>query len=352
MLWPVPTFTNPVLAPASQTPYRIACPPCSPGKEWPRTFTGAPSGRHSRPACAYSPTSSFFLASTLITGCPAARCSLAWAAIYRNRASRSGCRRPSMTLASAWAENPCSCRSRHAVCGLHRCPAAVSSSDRRITLLAVHASGDSGSPRAQSSTSASSAGTSPGPAPASFLRPPPGRRMRPSAATCPDPGSAAPSATVCHDAPVIFATAVTPPSPAARATAPSASRRAFSSSTGSSNSSSGPISFTRSAFAPIAGSWHPTRQKLGLFRNVYPVHRINLRARINHASRSDSLRAVAGDGHARRGANIRHAGVSGNRCLVCGSEEDRGAGQEEEGPPPRLSESKSPVPSAAPERRV
>ena len=304
MLWPVPTFTNPVLAPASQTPYRIACPPCSPGKEWSRTFTGAPSGRHSRPACAYSPTSSFFLASTLITGCPAARCSLAWAAIYRNRASRSGCRRPSMTLASAWAENPCSCRSRHAVCGLHRCPAAVSSSDRRITLLAVHASGDSGSPRAQSSTSASSAGTSPGPAPASFLRPPPGRRMRPSAATCPDPGSAAPSATVCHDAPVIFATAVTPPSPAARATAPSASRRAFSSSTGSSNSSSGPISFTRSAFAPIAGSWHPTRQKLGLFRNVYLDPRINRIARIHHVIWSGGPHprnpALRGRAHSRR----------------------------------------------------
>ena len=59
---------------------------------------GRPSGRHSRPACAYSPTCSFFLASTLITGCPAARCSLAWAAIYRNWASRSGCRLPSVDL--------------------------------------------------------------------------------------------------------------------------------------------------------------------------------------------------------------------------------------------------------------
>ena len=43
-----------------------------------------------------------------------------------------------------------------------------------------------------------------------------------------------------------------------------------------------------------------------------PVHRINLRARINHANRSDSLWPSAGDGHARRNANSRHNGISGN----------------------------------------
>ena len=70
------------------------------------------------------------------------------------------------------------------------------------TLLVVQASGDSGSPRVESSTRASSAGTRPGSVSASFLRPAPGRRTRPGGAPCPDSSSAAPSATVCHDAPV------------------------------------------------------------------------------------------------------------------------------------------------------
>ena len=218
-------------------------------------------GRHSRPACAYWPTCSFFLASTLITGSPAARCSLASPAMYRNWASRSGCRLPSVTLALAWVENPCSRSSRQAVCGLHACPCARSSPARCAALLVVHSSGDSGSPRLESSTRASSAGNRPGSVSASFLRPAPGRRTRPSGATCPDSSSAAPFATVCHDAPVILATAPIPPSPAARATAPSVSRRAFSSSSGSNSPSPGPIAFNSSAFA-IPESWHATRRKL------------------------------------------------------------------------------------------
>src|SRR5579864_5626612 len=252
-------------------PYGIACPPCSSPKLWLRTATGPPFGRHSRPACAYSPTCSFFLASTLITGCPAARCPAACAAMYRNWASRSGCRRPSVTLALAWVENPCSCSSRQAVCGLHRCPCAVSSSDSFFVLLVVQASGDSGSPREESSTRASSAGTSPGSVSASFLRPAPARRTRPSGATRPESSSAAPFATVCHDAPVILATAPVPPSPAARATAPSVSRRAFSSSSGSSSSSCGPIRLRNSASTPMPASWHATRRKLSLFRSVYVI---------------------------------------------------------------------------------
>ena len=57
----------------------------------------------------------------------------------------------------------------------------------------------------------------------------PAAHRRPSGATCPDSSSAAPSATVCHDAPVTLATAPIPPSPAARATIPSVSRRDSSS---------------------------------------------------------------------------------------------------------------------------
>ena len=243
-------------------PYGIACPGSRSAKEWSRTFTGSPLGRHSRPAWAYSPTCSFFLASTLITGWPAARCSFACAAMYRNWASRSGCRLPSFALALACAENPCSRSSRQAVCGLHACPRAVSSRARCAALLVVHAAAIPDPPGPESCTSASSAGTRPGSVSASFSRPAPGRGTRPGAATCPDSSSAAPSATVCQDAPVSLATAPIPPSPAARATAPSVSRRAFSSSSGSSRCSSGPISFKNSASAPIPGSWHATRRKL------------------------------------------------------------------------------------------
>ena len=182
--------------------------------------------------------------------------------MYRNWASRSGCCRPSAASTLDCSVYPARRSASQHPAGLHRCPWPVSSPARCFTLLVVHVSGDSGSPRDESATSASSAGTSPGSTSASCLRPAPGRRTRPGGATCPEASSAAPSATVCQDAPVILATAPIPPSPAARATAPSVSRRAFSSSSGSSSSSSGPISFTSSAFAPIPASWHPTRRQL------------------------------------------------------------------------------------------
>ena len=49
-----------------------------------------------------------------------------------------------------------------------------------------------------------------------------------------------------------------------------------------------------------------------LIRGI-PVPRINLRARINHANRGDSLGSATGDGHARRDANCRHIGISSIR---------------------------------------
>src|SRR6266545_4891231 len=67
--------------------------PCS-GKSWAPTPTGCPARCHSCPAAAYSPSTSFFLVSTLITGCPAAVNSLTRPLLYRNCASRSGCRAP------------------------------------------------------------------------------------------------------------------------------------------------------------------------------------------------------------------------------------------------------------------
>ena len=103
----------------------------------------------------------------------------------------------------------------------------------------------------ESATSPNSAAANPGSVSVSGLRPPPGRRTRPSEATGPDSNSAAPSATVCHDTPAAFETAVIPPSPAARATAPNTSRLARSSNPGSSNPNCGPINSTSSAFTPI-----------------------------------------------------------------------------------------------------
>ena len=51
----------------------IALPTFGSGKSWTLTCSGSPEGCHSAPPPAKRPTSSFFLASTLTTGCPAAR---------------------------------------------------------------------------------------------------------------------------------------------------------------------------------------------------------------------------------------------------------------------------------------
>ena len=269
VLPPVPTFTNPALAATSQAPYGIACPDPRSAKQWSRTCTGSPLGRHSAPACAYSPTCSFFLASTLITGSPAARCSFACAAMYRNWASRSGCRLPSPTRALAWVENPT------------RAAAATPSADSPVPLpRSAHRTASS---RSWSSTAAATADPPeqtppPGPAaprqprigPASFLRPPPARRIRPAGANCPDSSSATPSATVCHDAPVLLGHRRDPAVPGRPRHRPQRQPPRLLIQPGSSSSSCGPISFTSSAFAPIPVSWHPTRRKLRLIPECLP----------------------------------------------------------------------------------
>jgi hypothetical protein len=80
---------------------------------------------------------------------------------------------------------------------------------------------------------------------------------------------AAPSATVCHDAPISRATAPVPPSPPARATAPGTSRRPFSSSPGNSSSSYGTIAASTSPFPATTRPCHATRRKLRLSRNAH-----------------------------------------------------------------------------------
>ena len=54
-------------------PYGIALPIASEGKSWTLTRSGWPAGRHPAPPLANSPIFSFYLASTEMTGSPAAR---------------------------------------------------------------------------------------------------------------------------------------------------------------------------------------------------------------------------------------------------------------------------------------
>jgi hypothetical protein len=89
-------------------------------------------------------------------------------------------------------------------------PCAVSSAASVRVDLTVHRKGDSGSPRSSGSTSASSAGTSPGSVSAAGLRPPPGCRTRPSG-SAPASSSATPADTVPSRTPAARATSRTPP---------------------------------------------------------------------------------------------------------------------------------------------
>src|SRR5512132_2325249 len=66
------------------------------GKSWARTVPAAPPGAIPARPPRCSPSTSLFLVSTLITGCPAAVNSLTWLLMYRNCASRSGWRAPSV----------------------------------------------------------------------------------------------------------------------------------------------------------------------------------------------------------------------------------------------------------------
>src|SRR5206468_3198954 len=114
-----------------------------------------------------------------------------------------GCCFPSIVLALPCRLNPCERSSWCTVSALTLCPRAVSSAASVRTDLTVHRSGDSGSPRSSGSTSASSAGTSPGSVTAARLRPPPSRRARPSGSSPPS-SSATPSDTVASRTPARY----------------------------------------------------------------------------------------------------------------------------------------------------
>src|SRR6516162_5612093 len=82
--WSTPTLTQPELAARSYTPYGTARPSSLIRKSWTRTSSGWPCGRYSRPLLRKSPTSSFFLVSTEITGCCSAKAAATWALIWAN----------------------------------------------------------------------------------------------------------------------------------------------------------------------------------------------------------------------------------------------------------------------------
>src|SRR3954449_3641348 len=133
-------------------PYGTARPSSLIKKSCTRTASGVPFGRHSRPAFLKSPTSSFFLVSTEITGSPAASARVTCALMKANCASRSGWRPPSRVLALACRLKPRSCSSVPTRVRLTRWPWACSSSASRRRLLQVQRSGPSGSPRAVGSS--------------------------------------------------------------------------------------------------------------------------------------------------------------------------------------------------------
>jgi hypothetical protein len=104
--------------------------------------------------------------------------------------------------------------------------------------LAVHSSGDCGSPRVSGSTSARRSSSQGGLASVSLsgLRPPPGRRTRSGSGVSSARNSASPRPIVLRAMPVARVTALTPPCPADLASAAANRRRPRSSSTGASAS--------------------------------------------------------------------------------------------------------------------
>ena len=229
-----------------------------------RVATGWPWGRHSRPAFLNSPTSSFFLVSTLITGSAVSWWALTCSLMYRNCASRSGCRWPSMVLALPCRLNP-SARSRSpTVSAPTRWPWRVSSAARLRVDFVVHRSGDIGSPRSSGSTRASSAGPSPGSISAARLRPPPGRRTRPSG-SAPESSSLTPRDTVASRTPAARATSRIPPCPSARASAPISSRRCRSSRCGKIAANFAARTRTASSLPPIPHQHAASQEATGYF---------------------------------------------------------------------------------------
>src|SRR5664280_2297746 len=219
---------NPALKPSDvRLRHAELCSLCT--KSWTFTRSGLPAGIHSAPPVAKFPTSSRLFASTEITGSPPAWNALTCALMYRNWASRSGCCLTSTVLALPCKLYPACLSTRPTVTELTPCPALVNSSARCTVDFVVHRNADSGSPRVSGSTNSSTAATRSGTLSSAAGRPAPGARTRPSGTT-PDSNSCAPRDTVSALAFAAVATTFIPPYPIARASAPSSSRNARSSS--------------------------------------------------------------------------------------------------------------------------
>ncbi len=227
-----------------------------------RTRSGEPLGRSSPPAFLKSPTSSFFLVSTLIAGSPASRAALTVALICRNCASRSGWEAPSLVFAFACRLYP-SCRKSGATERAEiSWPWARNSAARLRRLFAVQRNGCSGSPRDSPSSSRSRSASSVGSVSVSGLRPAPGRRTRPAPGDSPDASSTRPRRIVEGAIPVARATAAVPPRPSAVASAAAHSRSARSSSSPASSLNRSPIaasSATQPGFSAEAQHHPPSR---------------------------------------------------------------------------------------------
>src|ERR1035438_6007564 len=104
-------------------------------------------------------------------------------------------------------------------------PAAVNSAAHRRKLLRIHCRGRMGSPMAVGSTSWARAGHRPGSRSSIGLRPPPGRRLRPSGKGSGALSSRSPAETESKSMPVARETRAMPPGPTALASAPASKRR-------------------------------------------------------------------------------------------------------------------------------
>ena len=134
--WSMPTCTQPSSDARSKMPEGIALPCPWSLKSCTRTGLGEPLGRHSRPPFLKSPTNSFFLVSTEITGSRASSALVAVVLRCWNWASRSGCAVLSRTLRFACRLEPSPRNSRATVSCETQWPPVRSSSRKRRTRVA------------------------------------------------------------------------------------------------------------------------------------------------------------------------------------------------------------------------
>ena len=162
---------------------------------------------YSRPLLRKSPTSSFFLVSTEITGCFSAKAAATWVLMWANCVSRSEC--TLLGLAVALQTVTCRVEQFGHQSAARLMPPQCSASGSRRTLLPVQRNGELGSPGVVGSTSASRSDISAGSLAIAGLRPAPGRGTRPGASSAPN--SFRPGPIVLGAIPVAVATALMSP---------------------------------------------------------------------------------------------------------------------------------------------